>query len=143
MSPGSYTFWTSIHGHLGWLVVALWIHPLVLRGEARRHRRARATQWAALATTTCAALGFWLYPHYRVAPKAALLRSGVDVALWFERKEHLGLIAVVVGLLCAALARSPAERSDLRWWWLVLALVLATAVIGTGLAPLAHPGWVG
>jgi hypothetical protein len=95
-----------VHGHLGWLAALALAHPAVLL--RRPNRRALGVALAATAlVTVVAALGAALYPRYRTTIKPALLASAPAVGELFERKEHLGVAALVLawtGLVAHALA---------------------------------------
>ncbi|HVV16413.1 MAG TPA: hypothetical protein VHH90_04350 [Polyangia bacterium] len=96
-----------VHGHLGWLSALALAHPAVM---LRRPRR-RVLTVAAIATglvSAVGALGACLYPDYRQIVKPALLSSAPLAGALFERKEHLGVVAVVLawaGLALVALAQ--------------------------------------
>ncbi|HSS39329.1 MAG TPA: hypothetical protein VLT58_11215 [Polyangia bacterium] len=100
-----------VHGHLGWLSALALLHPAVM---LRRPGR-RVFTVAALATalvTAAGALGASVYPRYREVLKPALVSTAPVSAALFERKEHLGVLAVVLawtGLALVALARGTVE----------------------------------
>ena len=98
------------HGHLGVLAAAALVHPALM---LRRRRRSRALAPAAAATalaTLTGVLGGLLYPHYRQLVKPVLFARWPLIAWTFERKEHLGVAAVL--LAWAGLAALLAERAD-------------------------------
>ncbi len=84
---------------------------------------------AAWATTT--ALGFVLYPRYRVFVRAATFDVSMPgMARWFDAKEMLALfvgplLAVCVALRSAALSR---DRTRLASWFAANAVVAAALV---------------
>lgn len=97
-----------IHGHLGWLAVAALVHPALMLANPRRRARLSVT----LATGTVvltAALGAWLYPHYRLLLKQRIFIDSARHGWLFERKEHLAVGAVVFALVgCIAHLMVPA-----------------------------------
>lgn len=144
MTAEWFAFWERLHGHVGWCAVALLVHPLVLlRSAANLRRAARAATWASIGLGLTVLSGLLLYPSYRGPPKARLLRVDPDTAWWFERKEHLGVFALVCALAAVAWCRQgPGARPQaLRWLWLCAVLAVTAAVAGTWVASRAHPGW--
>ena len=96
-----------VHGHLGWLSALALAHPAVLLHRPRRNVVGVATA-ATVLVTLAAALGALLYPAYRSAVKPMLFATAPLVGELFERKEHLGVAALVlawVGLGAVMLAR--------------------------------------
>jgi hypothetical protein len=96
-----------VHSHVGWLAVLALAHPAVLLRHPRRRVWGVAVAATALVTAT-AALGAFMYPRYRLAVKPLLLTTAPAVSALFERKEHLGVAALVLawtGLFALALAR--------------------------------------
>ncbi|MDF2695035.1 MAG: hypothetical protein K0S65_3418 [Labilithrix sp.] len=91
-----------VHGHLGWLVAALLVHPaIVLRNPKRRAHLAVALATAAV--TIVGASGAWLYVAYRAELKQGIFAHAPAIGLLFERKEHLAFGAVVFAWAgCAA-----------------------------------------
>ena len=131
-----------VHGHLGWLAVALLVHPAVV---LRTRGRARAGIAVGLATglvSTTAAAGAWLYPVYRERVKGELFASAPTVGWLFERKEHLAFGAVLLAWAGAAAyvgsrrADDEVQRERLhvtsrRAFIAASALAFVTAVLGT------------
>jgi hypothetical protein len=96
-----------VHGHLGWLSALALGHPAVLLRRPRRHVLGVAIAATTL-VTIAAALGALLYPSYRVEVKPLLFAATPAVGALFERKEHLGVAALVlawIGLLALGVAR--------------------------------------
>ncbi len=96
-----------VHGHVGWLSALALTHPAVLLRHPRRNVLGVALAATALVTAT-AVLGALLYPSYRAGVKPLLFAATPTVGALFERKEHLGIAALVlawIGLLALALAR--------------------------------------
>lgn len=140
-------FWLSLaerlHGHAGWLAVAVLLHPvLLLRSPLRR---APGVAWTAtLLLTGVAAAGAALYPSYRTLLKQAIFQENAPLGWWFERKEHLAVGALSfawVGLVCHLAAPRYGERVQKRIAALAhrayaaaFILALAVATIGTVVA---------
>jgi alpha-beta hydrolase superfamily lysophospholipase len=96
-----------IHGHVGWLSALALAHPAVLLRRPRRNVLGVATAATVLVTLT-ASLGALFYPAYRSGVKPQLFASAPAVGALFERKEHLGIAALVlawIGLAVLAVAR--------------------------------------
>ena len=129
-----------VHGHLGWLAVAVVAHPVVAlraRGE-----RGRVASWAAtLVTTATFLMGAFVYPTYRERVRATLWGAVPLAGAWFERKEHLAVGALAfawVGLAACELGRHRGARGGdaLRRtarlaYALALALIVVVAAVGT------------
>jgi len=95
-----------VHGHLGWLAALALAHPAVLLRRPNR-RAVGVALTATVLVTVVAALGATLYPGYRATIKPALFAAAPAVGELFERKEHLGVAALVLawtGLVAHALA---------------------------------------
>ena len=102
-----------VHGHVGWLAALALAHPAVLLRRPRRNVLGVALAATVLVTTT-AALGALLYPHYRTTIKPVLFAATPVIGELFERKEHLGVAALVLawtGLAALTLARRRDEAS--------------------------------
>jgi hypothetical protein len=84
-----------VHGHLGWLAVAVLVHPAILL----RHRRRRAhlaVGLAVLFTTLVGSIGMWVYGPYRDRIKQSIFIDAPWAGLLFERKEHLAFAAILL-----------------------------------------------
>ena len=95
-----------VHGHLGWLAALALAHPALLLRRPERRVRGAALAATALVTVT-AVLGALAYPRYRTEVKPLLFETAPAVGLWFERKEHLGVAALLLawsGLVAHTLA---------------------------------------
>lgn len=133
-----------VHGHVGWLAALALAHPAILL--RRPYRRARGVAIAATALVTVAAgLGAIIYPGYRTAVKPILFATTPAVGELFERKEHLGIAALVLawtGLVAHLLAhRTRAVEPDLGRTAFVAyagAAIAATIAAGAGLVVAAH-----
>lgn len=110
-----------VHGHLGWMSVAVLIHPAIVLW--RKPRADWAVGLAVAFTTLVGGLGVWLYPAYREKIKQSLFIASPKIGYFFERKEHLafGAIALAwVGALAYFAGREksseldPALRDSLR-----------------------------
>ena len=129
-----------VHGHLGWLSVAILVHPAILL----RHRKRRAHLAVALAAvfpTVVGALGMWIYGPYRDRIKQGIFIDAPSIGLLFERKEHLAFAAVLLSWAGAtayllAIRADEASRDPLRIFAFrafvaSAALALTVAVLGT------------
>lgn len=99
-----------VHGHLGWLAALALAHPAVMLRRPRRRVLAVSTV-ATLLVSAVAAMGALLYPPYREVVKPGLSATAPLAAALFERKEHLGVLALVLawaGLVLVALGRAAA-----------------------------------
>lgn len=84
-----------IHGNLGWISALALLHPAWLL--RRRDRKAKLACILATALVTLSGgLGAWIYPDYRVQLKQGIFIKAPSIGWLFERKEHLGLGAVVL-----------------------------------------------
>lgn len=133
-----------VHGHVGWLAALALAHPAVMLRRPRRNVLGVATA-ATVLVTLAAALGALLYPGYRGGIKPELFASAPAVGELFERKEHLGVGALVlawVGLAVLALARRrDAAAPDLGRVAFVAyagAAFVAIVAAGAGLIVSAH-----
>jgi hypothetical protein len=84
-----------VHGHLAWISTAALYHPAFLLRRPRR-RAVGAAMTAAVLITATAALGAAMYPAYRGQLKPAIFAGSRILGMMFERKEHLGVGAVVL-----------------------------------------------
>jgi hypothetical protein len=126
-----------VHGHLGWLAALALVHPAVLLRRPRRRALGVAAAATLLATAT-AVLGAVLYPSYRVTVKPLVLAAAPLVGTLFERKEHLGVAAVVlawVGLAlhwhrCRTHTATPLDRAAFAAYAGAASFALITALLG-------------
>jgi hypothetical protein len=84
-----------VHGHLAWISTAALYHPAILLRRPRR-RAVGASFAAATLITLTAALGATIYPIYRGQVKPRIFAESPLIGLIFERKEHLGVGALVL-----------------------------------------------
>lgn len=148
MTPSLFALLERAHGHLGWLGLAVLLHPVLTLG--RRGAVTRGMRWSAgLAAALIAApyaLGWAIYPTYRAHIKPGLVRETVSVALAFETKEHLALFTLALTLSgVAALwagGRSPEGRRAARVLLTAAWLCgVAVGALGIFVASVAHPAW--
>ncbi len=127
----------SVHGHAGLLAVAGLVHPAVFLREGRRLTRG---QRASVVVSSCLFLGVYgsglaLYPRYREQERPAMMNDNFALAMWFERKEHLAFVAVVLvatALGLVLLDRAGSLHRPARWMFgIAAALGLAVAAVGT------------
>jgi len=132
-----------VHGHLGWLAVAVLAHPaIVLRRPKRRADLAVAL--AAVLPTVAGALGMWVYGPYRDRIKQGIFIDARWVGLLFERKEHLAFGAILLSWAAAAAyglairtegpARDGLRVFAFRGFVAAAALAAVAAVLGTTVA---------
>jgi hypothetical protein len=147
-SPILFSLLERIHGHLGWLGVALMVHPVMTLGRPGRPTRAtRIAAWLAAALVTLpSALGWLLYPTYRAQVKPRLLVDALPYAMAFETKEHLALMTLALAWGGALALRLGGDHPDGRRAARVLfacgALTgIATGVLGVLVAARAHGAW--
>jgi hypothetical protein len=84
-----------VHGHLACLSTAALYHPAILLRRPRRRAVGASLAAAALVTLT-AVLGAAIYPAYRGQLKPAIFAGSTVIGMMFERKEHLGVGAVIL-----------------------------------------------
>ena len=132
-----------VHGHLGWMSVAVLIHPAIVLW--RKPRADWAVGLALAFTTVVAGLGVSLYGPYREKIKQSLFIASPKIGFFFERKEHLAFGAVAlawVGALAYFAGRvkstelDPPLRESLRQasrtaFLASAALALVAATLGT------------
>lgn len=143
MSPEQYALLARLHGHLGWLGLAVLLHPILLLRRGPLSRLGRLTAWIALALITAPyTAGLWLYPTYRTAVKPDLLAASPAAARAFETKEHLAFFAVMLTAsgVATALLRGPIPltRALLLSAWLCGVIVGGLGIL---IASTAHPAW--
>ena len=146
MRPEVYSLLQTVHGILGGFALVLLLHPLVALSRATEvsDRVVRLCLLAGLMAAAPFTLGWWLYPTYRVRIKPSLFVQDNPAWLWFESKEHLAALFVILtisGALTLWLGRAPARRA--AWWMLAMGWLcgVGTAILGTVVAAVAHPGW--
>lgn len=147
-SPHLYSLLGAIHGHLGFLGLALMAHPVVSLGRPGRPTRGtRLSAWLAAALVSAPyALGWFIYPTYRQRVKPGLLADALPYAMAFETKEHLALMTLALawgGVLSLRFgAAAPGGRRVARSLFACGVLTgAATAVLGLVVAARAHGGW--
>ncbi len=143
MTPEQYALLARLHGHLGWLGLAVLLHPILLLRRGPLSRSGRLTAGLALALiATPYAAGLSLYPIYRGAVKPDLLAASPRAALAFETKEHLAFFVLMLtlsGVTTALLGGPPRLTvSLLGSAWLCGVTV---GLLGVVIASAAHPGW--
>jgi hypothetical protein len=106
---------TLIHGMFAALWLATLLHPL----------RSWRPKLSVALGILCVGLGFFLYPGYRMERKPGLLQEAFQVAMIFERKEHLGFFALVLCLGAAALSKQAPKEAGLCRKLAVLCIGLA------------------
>jgi hypothetical protein len=84
-----------VHGHVGWLAALALGHPAILLRNPRR-RAVGVVIAAAVLVTLAGACGAAIYPAYRTALKPDIFAASPFVGRLFERKEHLGVAAIVL-----------------------------------------------
>lgn len=127
----------SIHGHVGVLAAVSLIHPAVFLRANRP--LSRGQRWsvggAAALFGTALGMGLWLYPHFRVTERPAILAENFALQMWFERKEHLVYVAaglVLAGTTMALGARDGRHNGRARLCFGVSALIVTfAAVVGS------------
>jgi hypothetical protein len=132
-----------IHGHLGWLAVAILAHPAILLRNKKR-RAHLAVGLAVLLPTLVGSLGLWMYGPYRDRIKQSIFIDARWVGLLFERKEHLAFCAILISWAGAAAyvlaIRAEGSSKDglrtfaFRAFVAASVLALLTAVLGTVVA---------
>ena len=147
-SPHLFALLERVHGHLGWLGLAVLLHPVITlrlrRGVTRGTRL--SVVLAALLMAAPYALGWVIYPTYRASVKPRLLLEARGWALAFETKEHLAFFALALTLAGAgtllAAPRSPHGR-EAAWALLAAGWLcgVVVGVLGSLIAGRAHPAW--
>ena len=148
MSGSLFALLERLHGHLAVLALALLVHPLV--SLRRRPGLAvwtrRTAELSAALLLAVYALGWALYPSYRRELKPDLVQGALPLALRFETKEHLAILALALVLGGALTLRVAGLRPDARtaaWWMLAMGLLcgLGTGLLGVWVASGAHLAW--
>ena len=138
VTPYLFQVMERIHGHIGILALAVLLHPvLTLPRRSKISRGMRWTLWlAVLLLGLTYALGWWIYPDYRLLEKPDLIRQHIVLAKLFESKEHLAFFSLVCGFSGAAIALKQKNKDDWRVAWLLLLLgwILGVVVAGLGIA---------
>ncbi|MEL6346636.1 MAG: hypothetical protein AAFV53_26220 [Myxococcota bacterium] len=147
-NPYWYALLERLHGHLGWLGLAVLLHPVITLGKNPPPRRStRLSVWLAAALMLAPyGVGWAIYPTYRSRVKPGLMREALPWAMAFETKEHLAFMAValaVSGALTLAFAGNTeggrrSARALLAAAWLC---GLAVGILGLLIASRAHPAW--
>lgn len=143
-----YALLERLHGHLGWLGLAVLLHPVVALGRVQKvtwRMQLTADLGAALLLAPFF-LGAVIYPTYRSGVKPGLRLTDPAVAIAFESKEHLAVFAVALALAGALTLRGAggsaagrrAGRALCAAAWLCGAV---TGILGVWVASHAHPGW--
>lgn len=147
-NPYLFALAERLHGHLGWLGLAVLLHPIItLRKRRGFSRGTRLTvALAAVLMFLPYAVGWSIYPTYRSQVKPLLLRESVPWVLAFETKEHLAFLALALTLGGAGALLVDGRREVTRraaWSLLVLGWLCGavTGILGVMIAARAHPGW--
>lgn len=148
MSGALYSLVISLHGALAVLACAVAVHPLVtLRRRAGLSRgTVLSADIAAILLVLAYAIGWWIYPDYRSSVKPDLMAHHLDVAMRFETKEHLALMAAALGVggtLCLRLAGRAQAGRTAAFWLLAASVTCTLTVCGLGMfvRSVAQPGW--
>lgn len=135
----------KIHGHLALLTIALLLHPaFTLRGARLRSGPTRLSCYlGSLGALLTNALGWFIYPAYRVELKASIYALGKGLGDLFEVKEHLAWYSLLLALAGAAVTLQAKAGSvrvltpTVRLIYLIAAcLMIVAAVIGVYLTTL-------
>jgi hypothetical protein len=107
----------ALHGHAGVLAAAALYHPAILL--RRGQQLSRGARYALALSTgfaiTAFALGISIYESYRSSVKQNLFRIDMKAGFFFETKEHLAFIVIVLALGALGCAFSaPKEARSLR-----------------------------
>lgn len=130
----------NIHGHLLLLAVALCFHPWVaLRKAIRPAFGTRLTAYLAASLMFAGnALGWYIYPDYRIEVKRHLYLYSQAAGHGFEVKEHFAFFALVLAIAgafaayAAANQRHPSLAAIMRLCF-AAAAILGTVAIGLGI----------
>ncbi len=130
----------NIHGHILLLAVALCFHPWVaLRKATRPAFGTRLTAYLAASLMFAGnALGWYIYPDYRIEVKRHLYLYSFAAGRGFEVKEHFAFFALVLAIAgafaayAAANSRHPSLTAIVRLCF-AAAAILGTIAIGLGI----------
>jgi len=140
-----YALLERLHGHLGWLGLAVLLHPVITLRRSVITRRCRLSViLAAMLISAPSILGWWLYPTYRQQVKPSLIMRSENWALAFETKEHLAWFALVLtwsGVMTVFLAGNQGRRVARMLLGCAFVCGLIVGVLGVLIAGQAHPGW--
>jgi hypothetical protein len=116
MTAQSFALLERLHGHVGWLALALLLHPVVTLGRRPHLARwtVRSAELAAALLASTFAAGWWLYGPYRARVKPGLLADAPRVAAAFESKEHLAFVCLCLAMAGAVTLRLLGHRPDAR-----------------------------
>ena len=123
----------NIHGHILLLAVALCFHPWVaLRKATRPSFGTRLTAYLAASLMFAGnALGWFIYPDYRIEVKRHLYLYSVAAGHGFEVKEHFAFFALVLALAGAFAAYTSANHRHPSLAAIVRLCFAAAALLGT------------
>lgn len=123
----------NIHGHILLLAVALCFHPWVaLRKATRPAFGTRLTAYLAASLMFAGnALGWYIYPDYRIDVKRHLYLYSEAAGLGFEVKEHFAFFAVVLSIAGAYAAFVSASQRHLSLTAIIRLSFAAAALLGT------------
>ena len=123
----------NIHGHILLLAVALCFHPWVaLRKATRPAFGTRLTAYLAASLMFAGnALGWFIYPDYRIEVKRHLYLYSVAAGHGFEVKEHFAFFALVLALAGAFAAYTSANHRHPSLAAIVRLCFAAAALLGT------------
>ena len=136
----------KIHGHLALLAIASCLHPPIVLRKARRPSWAtRVSGYAASALMSASiAVGWFIYPEYRLQIRQHLYTTNPLLGRAFEVKEHLGTFAlflVVAGAVLLWLSTRPGgpelRQATLRAYLCAALLATVSAVLGVIIASAA------
>ncbi len=132
----------NIHGHILLLAVALCFHPWVaLRKATRPAFGTRLTAYLAASLLFAGnALGWYIYPDYRIEVKRHLYIYSELAGLGFEVKEHFAFFAVVLSIAGAFAAYTSASHRHPSFAHIIRICFSAAALLGT--AAVALGIWV-
>jgi hypothetical protein len=123
----------NIHGHILLLAVALCFHPwTALRKATRPAFGTRLTAYLAASLMFAGnALGWYIYPDYRIEVKRHLYLYSEAAGLGFEVKEHFAFFAVVLSIAGAYAAFVSASQRHPSLTAIIRLSFAAAAVLGT------------